>query len=175
LFVSDELAHYATVLEELFHQEVPVPRTGKQGRPRQSERVIAPDLDYATVHKTRQNGRVVQVERHVIYGSEASIQRRLADSPSHTINTAYVERTNQDWRLWDAHLVRKGLTFARSIRWLRAKFAIVIAVYDLVRPHETLSRGEDRVFRPMTPVMAAKATDHPWTILELIRYPVLCQ
>lgn len=175
LFVSDELPHYATVLAELFHELAPLTPTGKPGRPKTPARVIDADLDYATVHKTREAGRVVQVERRVVYGSELSVQQRLADSPSHTINTACVDRSNLDWRLWDAHLTRKAATFARSIRWLRAKFAIVVACYNLIRPHGTLSRGQNRIFRPKTPAMAAEVTDHPWTFMELLMHPVLCQ
>lgn len=175
LFVSDELSHYRTVLDEVFHQEIPRQPTGKRGRPKSPLRVRDCDLDYATVHKTREKGQVVKVERRVVYGSAASVQQRLEHSPSQTINTAYVERTNLDWRLWDAHLTRKVVTFARAIKWLRAKFAITVAVYDLVRSHETLSRGEDRRYRPTTPCMAAKVTEHPWSILELICYPVVYQ
>jgi IS1 family transposase len=171
LFVSDELPHYATVLAEVFHESIPPTPTGKPGRPKNPTRVIDADLDYATVHKTREAGRVVQVERRVVYGSELSVQQRLADSPSQTINTAYVERSNLDWRLWDAHLARKAPTFARSICWLRAKFAIVVACYNLIRPHGTLSRGHDRKFQPKTPAMAAKVTDHPWTLMELLMHP----
>jgi len=175
LFVSDELPHYGNVLEELFHDLVPPPPTGKPGRPRNPERVIAADLDYATVHKTRQDGQVIKVERKVVHGSERRIFERLAQSPSQTINTAYVERSNLDWRLWDAHLARKAPTVARSLRWLKAKFAICVACYNLIRPHETLSRGMDRIFRPKTPAMAAKVTDHQWTFSELQAYPALCQ
>jgi hypothetical protein len=100
LFVSDELPHYGTVLGELFHKLVPVVPTGKPGRPSNPQRVIDADLDYATVHKTRQGAQVVKVERKVIYGSEQRIIERLAKSPSRTINTAYIERSNLDWRLW---------------------------------------------------------------------------
>jgi hypothetical protein len=151
LFVSDELPHYKAVLAELFHSEIPPEPTGKPGRPRSPERVIDADLDYATVHKTREDGRVVRVERRVVFGSQQSVRERLESSPSQTINTAYVERSNLDWRLWDAHLTRKAPTAARSMRWLRAKFAICVACYSLIRPHETLSRGQDRIFRPKTP------------------------
>jgi IS1 family transposase len=175
LFVSDELPHYGTVLGELFHELVPAEPTGKPGRPRGPERVLDADLDYATVHKTRQNGRVIEVERKVVYGSERSVLERLEHSPSQTINTAYSERSNLDWRLWDAHLARKAPTAARAMRWLKAKFAICVACYNLIRPHETLSRGQDRVFRPKTPAMAAKVADHPWTFAELLAYPALCQ
>ena len=171
LFVSDELSHYATVLAELFHVLVPSVPTGRPGRPKKAEQMIDADLDYATVHKTREGGRVVNVDRNVVFGSEKSVCDRLENSPSQLINTSYVERSNLDWRLWDAHLVRKSSTFARSLRWLRAKFAIVVAGYNLIRPHGTLSRREDRVFRPTTPAMAADVTDHPWTYGELLAYP----
>ena len=104
LFVSDELPHYGTVLGELFHKTVPPVPTGKPGRPRKPELVIDNDLDYATVHKTRQGAQVVKVERKVVHGSEQNILSRLVQAPSHMINTAYVERSKLDWRLWDAHL-----------------------------------------------------------------------
>jgi hypothetical protein len=175
LFVSDELSHYSTVLGELFHQLVNPTPTGRPGRPRQPERVIDSDLDYATVHKTRQDGRVIKVEHRIVYGNEKRIFEKLAKSPSQTINTAYIERSNLDWRLWDAHLTRKAPTVAKSIRWLRAKFAICVACYNLIRPHETLSRGVDRIFRPKTPAMASKVTDHRWTFPELLAYPAPCQ
>jgi hypothetical protein len=175
LFVSDELPHYGTVLGELFHKLVPPTPTGRPGRPRSPERVIDADLDYATVHKTRQGAQVINVERKVVYGSEQHILARLTKSPSQTINTAYIERSNLDWRLWDAHLARKAPTVARSMRWLKAKFAICAACYNLIRPHETLSRCKDRIFRPKTPAMAANVADHQWTFSELLRYPALCQ
>ena len=175
LFVSDELPHYGTIFGELFHEQAPQVPTGKPGRPRKPKRVIDADLDYATVHKTRQAGKVIKVERNVVHGSEQHILARLAKSPSQTINTAYIERSNLDWRLWDAHLVRKAPTVARSMRWLKAKFAICVACYNLIRPHETLSRGEDRILRPKTPAMAAGVADHRWSFSELLAYPALCQ
>lgn len=173
LFVSDELVHYGTVLGELFHRLVKPAPTGKKGRPRNPTRVIDEDLDYATVHKTRQGGVVVEVERKVVHGTEQQVTARLEKSPSQTVNTGYVERSNLDWRLWDAHLARKAPTVARSMRWLKAKFAICVACYNFIRPHESLSRGEDRVFRPKTPAMAANVADHPWTFSELLNFTVM--
>lgn len=170
LFISDELPHYADGLKELFHKLVNPEPTGKPGRPKKPEKAIDENLDYATVHKTRENGRVVKVEKRVVYGSSERIEERLKESTSNTINTSYVERSNLNWRLWDAHLIRKSLTFAKSICWLRAKFAICVAFYNFIRPHETLSRGNDRKFRPKTPAMAASMTNHIWSIKELIGY-----
>lgn len=58
--------------------------------------------------------------------------------------------------------------FAKSFRWLKAKFNICVAFYNVIRPHETLSRGKDRIFRPKTPAMAAGITTHQWSIKELL-------
>lgn len=172
LFTSDELPHYADGLKELFHQLKPSKPTGRRGRPRNPEKIIDENLDYATVHKTRKRGRVVKVETKVVFGSKKRIEKKLTELPSNTINTAYVERSNLNWRLWDAHLTRKSLLFAKSFRWLKAKFSICVGFYNFIRPHETLSRGDDRVFRPNTPAMAAKLTDHQWSIKELLAYRI---
>jgi hypothetical protein len=162
------LPHYADGLKELFHTLVSPEPTGRRGRPRNPEKVVDADLDYATVHKTREKGRVINVERNIVFGSSQRIEKKLEQLPSKTINTAYVERSNLNWRLWDAHLIRKSLMFAKSFRWLKAKFAICVGFYNFIRPHETLSRGNDRVFRAKTPAMAAGITDHQWTINELL-------
>jgi len=172
LFTSDELPHYADGLKELFHKVICPEPTGRPGRPRNPEKVVNEDLDYATVHKTREKGRVVKVEQNIVFGSAERIEKRIEELPSKTINTSYVERSNLNWRMWDAHLTRKSLMFAKSIRWLKAKFAICVGFYNLIRPHETLSRGDDRVFRPKTPAMAAEITDHRWTIKELLAYHI---
>ena len=172
LFTSDELPHYADGLKELFHKLIAQEPTGQPGRPRSPEKIIDENLDYATVHKTREKGRIIKVETKVIFGSSARIEKRLEQLPGNKINTSYVERSNLNWRMWDAHLTRKSLMFAKSIRWLKAKFAICIGFYNFIRPHETLSRGEDRVFRPNTPAMAAEITDHQWTIKELLMYRI---
>jgi hypothetical protein len=78
----------------------------------------------------------------VVYDSEQHIIERLAESPIRTINTANIERSNSDWRLCDAHLARKAPTVARSMRRPKATFAICVACYNLIRPHETPNRGK---------------------------------
>lgn len=168
LFVSDELPHYADGLKELFHTLVKPKPTGRAGRPRNPEKVVDENLDYATVHKTREKGRVVKIETRVVFGLAERIEKRMEELPSKTINTSYVERSNLNWRMWDAHLTRKSLMYAKSIRWLKAKFSICVAFYNLIRPHETLSRTDDRRFLPRTPAMAAGVTDHEWTVRELL-------
>jgi hypothetical protein len=83
----------------------------------------------------------------MVYGSEQHILKRLAESPSRTINSIHIGRFNLAWRLWDAHLAREAPTDTRSMRRLKANFAICVTCYNLIRPLETLNGGHDRVFR----------------------------
>ena len=77
LFTSDELPHYKTVLAESHSTFIPVPPTGKRGRPRNPIRCLDPELMYATVHKERKNGRVIKVEQRIIFGKERDIIKVL--------------------------------------------------------------------------------------------------
>jgi hypothetical protein len=175
LFVSDELPHYATMLREQYSTVVPYPPTGKPGRPKNPRVVVDPDLLYATVHKVRSNGVITKIEKRVIYGNLEEISKQLEASPSNTINTSYIERSNANWRLWDSHLTRKSLTFAKSFQHLQAKLAICLLFYNFIRPHGTLSKkagkAAGRRWVPTTPAMAAGLTSRPLTLDELMDLP----
>lgn len=175
LFTSDELAHYETLIKETYHTEVPVAPTGKPGRPRNPEAVVAEDLDYATVHKTREDGRVVKVERKIVFGDAQRIDARLDASPcSHKINTSFVERINGILRQMDAHLRRKSLTFAKAFDWFVAKLNLCVTDYNFIRPHGTLSRNADRTSTSRTPGMKAGIVDRVWCWIDVLARPVFC-
>jgi len=174
LFTSDELKVYVSLLLEQYHEMIEVEKTGRPGRPRGPEPVVHEDLDYATVHKTREKGRVVKMEKKIVFGNAERIAARLETSPSHSINTAYVERMNGILRQMDAHLKRKSLTFAKSFEYLKAKLHLVVACYNFVRPHGTLSRNEDRTYTQRTPAMAAGLATQPWTVEFMLGVPQLC-
>jgi hypothetical protein len=95
LFTSDELPHYETVLVENFSRLEEQSKTGKRGRPKKPKPVIDPEFKYATVHKVRQNGKVIKVERNIVFGSPDSIEQIIASSKvSKKINTSFIERAN---------------------------------------------------------------------------------
>ena len=62
LLTSDEYRAYRTEILSAYGIQENVIRTGRPGRPRKPRIIPPPDLLYATVHKTRRKGRVVQVE-----------------------------------------------------------------------------------------------------------------
>ena len=173
LFTSDELVHYETVLGEVYSEEIPVEYTGKRGRPRKSQRKIDPDLDYAVVHKTREKGRVVKVERRIIYGQEKRIDEKIAKSPGKKINTSYVERSNGTLRQTDSHLRRKSLTFAKEMPYFKARLAVIILIYNCIRPHNTLSKNPDKTRTPRTPALVAKLIEKNWTVETAFKRPLI--
>ena len=77
LFTSDELPHYKTALAQSHSTFIPVPPTGKRGRPKKPIPRIDPELMYATVHKTREKGRVIKIERRIVFGKEQEIYNTL--------------------------------------------------------------------------------------------------
>ena len=173
LFTGDEPVHYETILGEIYSQEIPVEPTGKRGRPRKPERKIDPLLDYAVVHKTREKGRVVKVERRIVYGDEKRIDAKIAMSPGKKINTSYIERANGTLRQTDSHLRRKSQTFAKKMPYLKAKLAVIILMYNCIRPHNTLSKNPDKTRTPRTPALAAKLIDNNWTVQSAFSTPLI--
>jgi IS1 family transposase len=108
LITTDEHAPYAGAILGAFGEEVVPPRTGKPGRPRKPYKVAPAGLTYATVHKVRKKGRVVEVTRRVIFGTAATLEEALdSSSVSRTVNTAFVERHNGTDRSRNARKVRK--------------------------------------------------------------------
>src|SRR4051812_25918457 len=80
LITTDEYSAYEGAILEVFGTEVVPPRTGQPGRPRSPYEVAPAGLHYATVHKTRKKGRVVDVVRRVIFGTAAGVEAALVNS-----------------------------------------------------------------------------------------------
>ena len=91
---SDELPVYATAIETTFSEPVSPPARRGPGRPRiVPERSLPEGLCYATVHKERENGRVVAVEQEQVFGTAEALDEALSESSaSQSVNTSFVER-----------------------------------------------------------------------------------
>ena len=173
LFVSDELPHYESIIFENFHNTIEFTRTGKPGRPRNPINIIDPEINYAVVHKTRKNGKIIKVDKRIVFGNEESIKECLGKTISNTINTSYIERLNLTIRQNDAHLQRKTLKFAKNMKYFEAKLNIIILHYNFIKLHWSLSKNEDKSFTPITPTMKANIVNSIWTIKYAFMYPVL--
>lgn len=171
LFTSDELVHYKTVLQENFSTDEPVCLTGKRGRPRKGNRIIDKELDYAVVHKTRENGKVIKVEKKIVFGDEKRIEQKLTQCVSNKINTSYIERSNGTLRQMDANLRRKSLTFAKEMEYFDAKVSLSVYFYNFIKPHGSLSKNPDKTRTPRTPALYARITDKVWDVKFAFKIP----
>jgi hypothetical protein len=143
-------------------------------------------LGYAQVDKRRKDGRVVEVNRSIVFGLEPDILARAqslrrANGRKGTINTAYVERQNLTLREENGRLSRKTLAFSKNRRDLQRQLDFWRAYATFVRPHRSLrTRTPDgsgiKRWLPRTPAMAAGISSRVWTLEELLKFRHwLCQ
>jgi hypothetical protein len=175
LFTSDENPAYAGALLEVYGEWTQPQRQGARGRHPEPVKVAPQELTYATVHKTRENNRVVKVEARVVYGSVAAVQAALDNSSvSESVNTVYVERQNGTDRNRNARKVRKSYCFSKDRQVHEALTYFTMYSYNFCWPVRTLRQeiGEKR-YRQRTPAMAAGLADHVWSLREWLTYPAV--
>lgn len=177
-FTSDELPAYRAALTTNYSTTEAPPLKRGRGRPRKEpKRIIDPQLCYAQVDKERVGGRVVEVNRRIVFGTEDAMIRILTEiGCGSQINTSYIERDNLTSRQSNGRLVRKTLSHSKSKQYLQSHLDFENAVYNFVRPHHALRlqlprrAAHGRKWQARTPAMAAGLTDHIWTLDELLSY-----
>jgi hypothetical protein len=108
LITSDERAPYETSIRAAYGVERPRPRRPGPGRPPRPVKVVPAELCYATVRRRREEGRVVEVVRTVVFGTLCLLQALLSRSTaSTTIDTSFVGRNNGTDRHQNARKRRK--------------------------------------------------------------------
>jgi IS1 family transposase len=172
LITSDEWSAYPGAIREVFGEEVTPERTGKPGRPA-GPRVEAPEgLNYATVHKTREKGRVVSVATRVVMGLMAVVMKLLGGGK---VNTSYIERQNATDRHQNARKGRKTYRFSKDRGMHEAMTGYTMYSYNFCWPVRTLRvKGAGGRWRQRTPAMVAGLTDHVWSLKEWVSFPT-CQ
>jgi len=174
LITTDEYAAYEEAIRDAYARTVTPPRTGKPGRPQGPRKVLPKGLKYATVHKTRENGRVVKVTMRVVFGTVAAILAALAVSlVSTVVNTVFVERHNGTDRNRNGRKVRKTYGFSRDWEVHEAVTYFTMYSYNFCWPVRTLRvQVAERKYEQRTPAMAAGLADRAekaadWTIIRL--------
>ena len=175
LLTSDEYAPYKGAIHQAYGEQVIPPPTGKPGRPKKPYHLPPQDLTYATVHKTRQQGRVVAVEFRTVFGTEESLRQALADSAvSSQVNTAFIERHNGSDRHRNARKTRKSYCFSKDWQVHEAVTYFTMYSYNFCWPIRTLrEKDEHGRYHPRTPAMAARLADHVWSLQEWLTFPAI--
>jgi hypothetical protein len=175
LMTSDDYPAYETAILEAYGQEVTTTPTGRPSRRLIPAKVPPSGLNYATVEKKREKGRVVEIVTRVIFGTMAAVQAALAESKaSRSINTSFLERQNATDRHHNARKVRKTYTFSKDWRVHEAMTFFTMYSYNFCCSVRTLEERDERGrSRKRTPAMAAGLADHVWTMREWITMPAV--
>lgn len=173
LITSDEFASYATVLDLLWNQP-PRPVPSGQGKPRPPETAgKRSKLNYATVCKQRENGRVTSVRTEVVFGTPQSVARALEQSQASTaINTSFLERHNGTDRHRNSRKARKSYRFSKDWEIHESVTYFSYYSYNFCWPVRTLRRRRRGRWQPCTPAMSAGLADHVWSLREWLVRPV---
>ena len=149
--------------------------SGKPGRPRNPSVVLPAEVTYATVHKEKENGRVVRVSATVVFGTWFAVLVALALSRvSRRVNTSFVERHNGTDRGRCGRKGRKSYEFSKSWTMHVAATRFSYFSYNFCWCVRILRlKGEDGRYQARTPAMAAGLTDHVWSIREWITFPAV--
>jgi hypothetical protein len=157
---------------------VPVvsPARRRPGRPRIVPRRRLPRrLNYATVHKHRENSHVVAVDQRRVFGTRRGLETALAESSvSHRVNTSFVERHNGADRGRNARKVRRTYRFSKDWQVHEAMTFLTMYGYNFCWGVRTL-RAKDRRGRwhARSPAMTAGLADHIWTWEEWFTRPAV--
>ena len=141
-----------------------------------------PQLLYAQVVKSYRRRRIVGVKYRVVFGTMERVQQVLA-ACGRKINTAFVERLNLDIRQRVAAVGRRVNTLCQCEDGLRQQLVVYHAYYNFCLPHASLRQpllvpeptngsGSAKGWRPCAPAMAARLTDHVWSLKEVLLYRV---
>lgn len=175
LMTSDEYPVYAEAIRDAYGIRVTPPRTGRRGRPRNPYTMVPPELTYATVHKQRENNRVVRVSTRVVLGTPEAVASAVATSSvSRSVNTCLVERHNGTDRNRCSRKVRKGYAFSKDWGVHRAATVFSYFSYNFCWPVRTLrGKGRGGRWQQRTPAMAAGLTDRVWSLNQWLAYPTV--
>ena len=155
---------------------VPAPPRRKPGRPRVvPERRLPEDVIDATVHKHRENGRVIAVEQRQVFGSPEAREDVLGESAaSHRVNTSLVERQNGTDRGRNARKTRKTYRFSKDWQVHEAMTYLTLYGSNFCWCVRTLRRKDEQGhWQERSPALAAGLTDHVWTWPEWFHRPAV--
>jgi len=142
-----------------------VPPYSGRGRPPTRKRP-QPGWQHLQMVKMRDDhGKFQGTKLRVIFGTPSEVLELLGKS------TAYVERSHLTSRMFNGRQVRKTLAFSKPVDLYRASAVWEDTYYNLVRPHKSLRQPvqqDHQKWQKRTPAMAAKLTDHIWTVKELL-------
>jgi IS1 family transposase len=177
LFLSDGWPSYPEILAQMYSHEEAVPYSGR-GRPRKPIRVIDENLKYAQVVKDKEGGRLVEIEKRIIWGTEEEILEIIQqEGRGQAINTSYVESRNGNYRKDNKRLGRRSACQSKDMAVHDAQIDLLTGIYNFVdenrafrqciNPH---AKRFEVKYKKYSPAMLEGFTDHCLTLEELLMW-----
>jgi IS1 family transposase len=166
LITSDEYPAYATAIAAVY-AEPEGPPWGTAAAQR------LPDwLVYATVHKTREQHRVVKVEARLVWGTLLNLAAALVWAVLRCVNTVFVERAHGTDRHRNSRKARKTYRFSKDWGVHEAMTYFTLYSGNFCWSVRTLREEiAPKRYRQRTPAMVAGLTDHVWSLEEWLLFP----
>lgn len=163
LFVSDGLKFYTNALLKIYGGLKYFFPTGKKGRPRIPKIVPDDDLRYAQVIKNREDGKLSDVKKKIIFGENIDLK---------DISTSLIERQNLTIRQDNNRVSRKTIGFSKTEKGLKNQTKLYFASYNFCRKHLSLKhKNQLNNWEYYTPAREYGLTNHNWTLRELLKFP----
>jgi IS1 family transposase len=181
LITTDGYAVYETVILDTFgvlqsERELTAEELAELVQDGVPEFYFPVEITYARVLKEKEGGRVVNVSSEVVQGSEEQALDTLAESEqSQKINTSFVERWFGTQRQLNGRKKRKAYTFSKELSFHEAATWVLVVWYNFgwcVRTLRQQVQEDPPRYHYRTPAMAAGLAEHPWTMSELLSYPL---
>jgi hypothetical protein len=166
LMLVDNHLPYPAALLQVFGEVLRRRRKRRRGRKKGPGLKPPPGFLAGVVEKVRDtSGRVIQVRAKALFGRLKAIKARVVElGIGTTVNTSHLERLNGTLRTQQARLARRSRCVSRDGRRLQWSLWLWRDLYNGVRVHGSLAGR--------TPAMAIGLSDHVWSVLEYIRFPV---
>jgi hypothetical protein len=170
LLAVDGLNMYVKAVKRVFRSRHRLPGPGQ--RPRW---FAWQDIVITQVVKKR-GGKRGSIERLVAQGDAAlALHLRQQSGGGQQISSAFIQRLNATFRQRIAPLARSTRALARAHGTLTDAVFLHGCVYNFCTPHASLAVAlslprQPRHWVKRTPAMAARLTDHCWTIAELLAF-----
>jgi len=162
LFISDGLKFYKKALLKGYGRVKRFKRTGKRGRPKKPKLFPHPKLKYAKVIKHRKDGRLVNVEKRIVFGKNINQKE---------ISTSLLERQNLTFRQDNNRISRKTIGFSKEELGLDNQMMLYFAHFNFCRKHRSLSYIVENEKKKLNcPAKEYGLIDHNWTLKELLTF-----
>ena len=168
---TDAYEGYESAIFDAFGRRYPAPPHGVTGRSRHPLLRWPQGRAYGQVKKHSKGRGIERMEVRALDG-KARLKHVLALLGYKQINTSVIERHKGSSRLRNQRKVRKTLAFSKVPRYHRWRSWLSVGLDNFGRGQGSVKRVQDTQVQHRSPAMAARLTDHIWTVREWLLCPV---